>query len=319
MAETKKFVYDDFKYDPYKASGSVNQALIDLNTHLQTKPTEQTFTWDEKLNTTIQEILDRKKFTYDLNGDALYQQYKDKYIQQGKLAMGDAIGQASAMTGGYGNSYAQSVGQQAYQAQLQNLNDIVPELYQLAYDKDRQEAQDLYNKYSMLGAERDWEHGKYREDLSDWYTDRDYLTNRHDSEREYDYNKYNDDRTFAYGKYADDKTYAYNDYLNEIADSKADTVKAEVINPQKYLTDMDKIVEWSEFIRTAESLDQVLLYVERLEQLDPSLADSLYDEWLEAHGLKPGKIDTEVGGIGTGYKPKGGGGNVSRYAAHYVN
>ena len=64
--------------------------------------------------------------------------------------MGDAIGQASAMTGGYGNSYAQSVGQQAYQAQLQNLNDIVPELYQMAYDTYTNEGQELYNQYGML-------------------------------------------------------------------------------------------------------------------------------------------------------------------------
>ena len=109
----------------------------------------------QQLNDIMQSILNRDKFTYDLNGDALYQQYKDKYIQQGKLAMGDAIGQASAMTGGYGNSYAQSVGQQAYQAQLQNLNDIVPELYQMALDKYKMEGQDLYNQYGMLTDDYD--------------------------------------------------------------------------------------------------------------------------------------------------------------------
>ena len=113
------------------------------------------YAYQDYLNDTMKSIMNREKFSYDLNGDALYQQYKDKYIQQGKMAMGDAIGQASAMTGGYGNSYAQSVGQQAYQAQLQNLNDIVPELYQMAYDKHNQETQDLYNKYGMLTDDYD--------------------------------------------------------------------------------------------------------------------------------------------------------------------
>ena len=77
------------------------------------------------------------------------------------MAMGDAIGQASAMTGGYGNSYAQSVGQQMYQKEMQNLNDIVPELYQMAYDKYNQEGQDLYNQYGMLTDDYDRGYAKH--------------------------------------------------------------------------------------------------------------------------------------------------------------
>ena len=106
--------------------------------------------FDEIMN----KILNREQFSYDLNGDALYQQYKDKYIQQGKMAMQDTMGQAAAMTGGYGNSYAASVGNQAYQASLENLNDVIPELYQMAYDRYNQEGQDMLNKYSMLSDDR---------------------------------------------------------------------------------------------------------------------------------------------------------------------
>lgn len=113
--------------------------------------------WEKKLDDTMKKIMNREKFSYDLNGDALYQQYKDKFIDQGKLAMEDAIGKASSMTGGYGNSYAQSVGQQAYNDQLNNLNDIVPELYKLAYDKYNQEGTDLYNRYSLLSDKKDKE------------------------------------------------------------------------------------------------------------------------------------------------------------------
>jgi hypothetical protein len=67
--------------------------------------------YDKAMN----DILNRKAFSYDLNGDALYQQYKDMYMAQGKLAMQDTMGQAASMTGGYGNSYAASAGNQAYQ------------------------------------------------------------------------------------------------------------------------------------------------------------------------------------------------------------
>ena len=124
------------------------------------------FSDQEWLNTVKENIKDYGDFTYDLNGDALYQQYKDKYIQQGKLAMGDAIGQASAMTGGYGNSYAQSVGQQAYQNQLDNLNDIVPELYQMALDKYNMGLDNLYNQYGLLSSERDNEYGLHQDGYS---------------------------------------------------------------------------------------------------------------------------------------------------------
>lgn len=124
---------------------------------------DYTYGNQDKLDEVINSILNREKFSYDLNGDALYQQYKDKYIQQGKMAMGDAIGQASAMTGGYGNSYAQSVGQQAYQAQLDNLNDIVPELYAMALDKYNMDGQELYNKYGMLTDDYDRGYAKYQD------------------------------------------------------------------------------------------------------------------------------------------------------------
>ena len=58
--------------------------------------------------------MNRKEFSYDLNGDMLYQQMKDQYQVLGKTAMQDTMGEAAALTGGYGNTYAQSVGQQTY-------------------------------------------------------------------------------------------------------------------------------------------------------------------------------------------------------------
>ena len=170
-----------------------------LNETLKETPSNALNTKDS-LQTTINEILNGKKFEYDLNGDALYQQYKDKYIQQGKLAMGDAIGQASAMTGGYGNSYAQSVGQQAYQASLDNLNDIVPELYQMAYDRYNTDKQDLYNKYGLLASERADEYARERDKIEDerW-------------EKQFDYSKYIDDRDFKEAKRQFDLKYGVED------------------------------------------------------------------------------------------------------------
>lgn len=95
----------------------------------------------------LQAYLNQEDFQYDLNGDALYRQYKDRYMEMGKAAMQDTMGQAAALTGGYGSSYAQSVGQQAYNSYLQQLGDVVPELYQLAYDRYRDKGDRLYKSY----------------------------------------------------------------------------------------------------------------------------------------------------------------------------
>lgn len=214
------FKYDDFNYNKYEESDAVKNAGAALDAQIAQKPGAYQSQWQSQLDDTINKILNREKFSYDLNGDALYQQYKDKFIKQGKMAMGDAIGQASAMTGGYGNSYAQSVGQQAYQAQLENLNDIVPELYQMAYDKYNQEGQDLYNQYAMLGDRENMDYGRYRDSMADWLAERDYLANRYDSERDFDYSKYADDRNFSYGQYSDDRTLAYGQYRDKIADEQ---------------------------------------------------------------------------------------------------
>ena len=91
--------------------------------------------------------LNREDFQYDVNADALYRHYKDQYTQLGKRAMQDTMGQASTLTGGYGSSYAQSVGQQAYQSYLSKMDDVIPELYQLAYQKYQDEGNRLYKTY----------------------------------------------------------------------------------------------------------------------------------------------------------------------------
>ncbi len=210
------FTYDKFTHKDYAESDEVKQAQSALNQHLANKPGEYQSQWQAQLDALMGNIMNRDKFTYDVNGDALYQQYKDKYVQQGKLAMGDAIGQASAMTGGYGNSYAQSVGQQQYQASLDNLNDIVPELYAMALDKYNREGQELYNQYGMLADRENQDYGRYRDTVSDFLTERDYLTGRYDSERDYDYSKYADERNFAYGQYSDDRNLDYQKYINDL-------------------------------------------------------------------------------------------------------
>lgn len=193
MAETEKK-----KYDEYIESDAVRAAKTNLEQQLAQKPGAYQSQWQNSLNEAMNKILNREKFNYDLNGDALYNQYKDRYVQQGKQAMMDTIGSASALTGGYGNSWAQSAGQQAYHGYLQGLNDKVPELYQMALDKYNMEGQDLLNQYGLLSDREGQDYGRYRDALSDYLTERNFLTDRYDTERNYDYGMFSDNRDFNY-------------------------------------------------------------------------------------------------------------------------
>ena len=192
-----------FQYDDYQVSDTVKQAEQLLQQQLASKPGAYQSPWQSQLNDVIQKIMNREEFSYDLNGDALYQQYKDQYTTQGKMAMMDTMGQAAALTGGYGSSYGQNVGQQAYQGHLQQLNDKIPELYQLAMNQYNQEGQAMKDQASLLGAMEDQEYGRYRDSVSEYYTELDRLTDDARYQGEKDYGMYMDGYNKAYGEYRD--------------------------------------------------------------------------------------------------------------------
>ena len=88
----------------YEESDAVKQAKANLEAQLSKKPGDYTSQWQTQLNDTLNKIQNREKFTYNINGDALYNQYKDKFVRQGQQAMQDTMGQAAALTGGYGST-----------------------------------------------------------------------------------------------------------------------------------------------------------------------------------------------------------------------
>ncbi len=154
--------------------------------------------YQSQLDSAIDKYLNRDEFTFDLNGDALYNQYKDQYTKQGKLAMQDTMGQAAALTGGYGSSYGVTAGNQAYQAYLGQLNNVIPELYQMAYDRYRQEGDDLLNQYNLLYNQESLDYGKYRDSVGDWQNMLGYYSDAYNQGRSFDYGMYADDRNMSY-------------------------------------------------------------------------------------------------------------------------
>ena len=139
------------------------------------------------------QISGRGPFQYDTAKDPLFQGYKDQYMAAGKLAMKDTMGQAAALTGGYANTYGQQVGQQAYDAYLQKLGDVIPTLYGMAMDNYKMQGDQMLQEYSMLGDMRDRDYGMYRDALGDWENTRNFLVSLQEGDfnREMQENQYN--------------------------------------------------------------------------------------------------------------------------------
>lgn len=108
------------------------------------------------LNNSLNRI-NNSKFSYSVNKDALYNQYKNQYQAMGNVAMQEAQANATALTGGFSNSYAQTAGQNAYNSYLSQLQNIIPQLYSQArsiYDTDLSNEYNKANLYSSLGTQK---------------------------------------------------------------------------------------------------------------------------------------------------------------------
>lgn len=124
------------------------------------------FSENEWLKNVKDNIENYDNFSYDVNSDALYQQLVNQYVQQGKMASADFMGKAAGMTGGYGNSYANTVGNQVYQSYIQQLNNEVPALYESALNQHNMQKQALYDEYALLMNEYDREYGLYADEYN---------------------------------------------------------------------------------------------------------------------------------------------------------
>ena len=211
----------------YVPSSDVNSAKNAMTVHNGTKPAAYTSKYDNLINSNLDSILNRKKFSYDPNSDALYQQYKDSYTRNGQTAMKDTMGNAALLTGGYGNSYAVTAGQQAYNNYMQQLADKIPELEQRAYDRYRDETNDLYNQSDLLNSLETKDYGRYRDDVNDYLNDRDYYYNAYNNERNFDYGKYRDDvsdaqadRAYNRSVYESDRNFDYQKERDTVADNQ---------------------------------------------------------------------------------------------------
>lgn len=256
--------------------------------------------------------LNRNKFSYDLNGDALYQQYKDNFMTQGKQAMMDTMGQAAAMTGGYGNSYAATVGNQTYQGYLQNLNNVVPELYQMALDRYNMEGDQLLTKYNLLNADKESEYAKWNDAYDKLITERDYAGTDYNNLYNREYGTWSDDRTYKYNANQDSiaNQLAIDNYnLNERGVAAAEEANRIAAQQKQYaVTNLADVPEKvSKYLTSlansagtaSEKNQKIAEYLDQLtadEAISPAVAEALYISYELKNNSKPFVMPYTTGG-----------------------
>lgn len=180
----------------YTPSAAVSQAQKYLSDVVAGKPGAYQSGYKQQLDDLYNQVMNRPQFSYNAATDPMYAQYRDQYMNLGSQAMMDTTAQAAALTGGYGNSYAATAGNQAYQAYLQQLNNVVPDLYQMALQRYQQEGDDLNTRYGMTAELENQDYGRYQQDLANWQAEREAANADY-------WNQYNAD----YGQYADQMDY----------------------------------------------------------------------------------------------------------------
>ena len=163
LIQNPSHVYDVMGYPTKKqetptVSNAVSSALAKLQELRQKQYTDP---YGDELDRMISEFNNRKAFEYNMNTDQLFLNAREQYVNQGQKAMRDAMGAASAMTGGYGNSYAAQVGNQAYQQYLQELNNSIPDFYNSALNKYNSDVENDLAKINLLNTQRNNDYGMW--------------------------------------------------------------------------------------------------------------------------------------------------------------
>ena len=164
--------------------------------------------YDSEIKKLYDQVLNMKKFSYDLDDDELYKYYKEQYNREGKRAMEDLLGTLSMNTGGVPSSYAVSAAGQVLDEYNAKLTDKIPELYQAAYERYIDSAE---NSRENLITLTDLENDRYERYLDEL-------------------NQFNEDRDFNYRAYADSLE---NDYKREDAENEYEYLLRKLMNEEE--------------------------------------------------------------------------------------
>ena len=160
--------------------------------------------YDPQKEALLNEILSRDDFSYDAANDPLYQQYANMYRREGDRAMKETMAESAAGAGGM-NTYAITAAQQANAYYNSQLNDKIPQLYQLAYDMYLNDKESKVQDLGILQNMDATQYSRYRDTINDYYADKNFAygvyqdaVNKGQWQSNFDYNSAINNRDFNY-------------------------------------------------------------------------------------------------------------------------
>lgn len=175
----------------FKQPAVVTEADNYINNQLKVIQSGKT-SYSDQVKDMMSQIMGRDKFAYDVDSDPLFQQALASAMNSGKQAMQDTMGQASALTGGYGSTYATMAGNQAYNSFVQDAYNNLPQYYQMAMEAYQMEGDEMYRQFDMVNSADEKEYGR---NVNAYETTFNYRNRMYDE---------------AYQKFRDEKSDAFN-------------------------------------------------------------------------------------------------------------
>lgn len=121
----------------------------------------------------------KNKFDWTPENSSEYQQKKEKYTREGKVAQENVQGSYAANTGGYSNTYSQTAGQKAFGEYMDELANKVPTLKNEAYKSYQQQQEDTLNRIGVLQNLDNTQYQRYRDSVTDDYDFMTYYENKY--------------------------------------------------------------------------------------------------------------------------------------------
>ncbi len=214
----------------YTESEYVEEWRDKLNDIENSRPDAFASKYESQISDLLNQIYGDKGFSYtakDLQNDDLYKMYAQQYAANASRSMRDTMGAAQAASGGYGSSYSQQVGQQAYDQTMSGLNDKVLDFWDRAYDVYKNTQSNRYNQLNAFQTQDNTDYSRYRDTVSDWQTDRAYALNGLQGEQSADINAYNatssnywNGMNYYSGLYDSEKNTDFSAYQQDQADAQ---------------------------------------------------------------------------------------------------
>ena len=162
---------------PFETSDLYNQAVQTVQGQLDLINSGKT-SWTDRINQIITDWENREKFSYNPDTDALFQNALQGAMTAGQSAMQDTIGQASALTGGYGSSYATSAANQAYNSFIEDAYDNLPDYYNMALNAYNMESENMLNTLNIYNQADQTEWGRLMDGYNVNYNNMNDIYNR---------------------------------------------------------------------------------------------------------------------------------------------